>query len=240
MKTKVLFISFVLLVLSSAEIPAADTAAKAANTQKTELKDKSEQKNLSSADIISKLQAWDEKLNTISMDFTQEVYFKEADLRQEVSGSMQYAKPNHLRIEHIKPSKQIIVTDKQQITIYKPEDKQVINASWDGWLKTQSQSFYGVLDFGNYSTLTNNNNTQVSGGEDGKPYIITLTPKHGTKYILKLTLSSKDFFPTEAALEVGSAVTTTKIIKAVKNAAIDEAIFKLDIPAKTEIINLNK
>ena len=198
---------------------------------------KEHKKPLSAEEVLSRLEAWDNKLSSLDISFTQEVWFKEADLRQTVAGNMQYMKPNFLRIEHTAPNRQVITTDKKAIMIYKPDDRQAISATWDGWVKTQNQSFYGVLDFGNYSSLSKNNDYKVSGGEDGKPYIIVFTPKNGTKYELKITLSHKDFFPREAALTVGSAVTTTVIKKADKNVKLDNEIFKQNIPAKTDIIN---
>lgn len=232
---------FLCLVFS----PAANAAGSKADSSKAQpavsssqkKEAKKEQKKLSPAEVLSKLEAWDNKLNSLDIVFTQEVWFKEADLKQTVEGNMQYLKPNFLRIEHTVPNKQIITTDKKAIMIYKPDDKQAINATWDGWVKTKNQSFYGVLDFGNYSSLAKNNKYEVSGGENGIPYVISFTPKEGTQYELKITLSPKDYFPSEAALTVGSAVTTTVLKKTEKNIKIDKAIFTQELPAKTDIIN---
>lgn len=207
----------------------------ASETQKKEAV--KEQKKLSPAEVLARLEAWDNKLNSLDITFTQEVWFKEADLKQTVEGTMQYLKPNMLRIEHKSPNRQIITTDKKAITIYKPDDRQAINATWDGWVKTQNQSFYGVLDFGNYSSLAKNNKYEVSGGENGQPYIIRFTPKEGTRYELEITLGVRDFFPTKAALTVGSAVTTTVLTKTSKNIKLDSEIFNQKLPEKTDIIN---
>lgn len=225
----VLYFAFSLPAFSA---PAKDSSSKEIKPAAT----CSGKKKLSAKEVLAKLEGWDNKLDSLDIDFTQEVWFKEADLKQTVEGNMQYLKPNLLRVEHTAPNKQIITTDKKDIMIYKPEDKQAINATWDGWVRTQNQSFYGVLDFGNYSSLSRNNDYKVSGG-GCDPYIITFTPKEGTKYSLEITLSQKDYFPSKAALTVGSAVTTTVIKKTDKNMKLDKAIFKQNLPAKTDIIN---
>ena len=232
----ILFFSFS-PALNAAGTDSSAKKADSAVSSSSKKEAKKEQKKLSPAEVLAKLEAWDSNLNSLDAQFTQEVWFKEADLKQIVEGNMQYLKPNFLRIEHIAPNKQIITTDKKAITIYKPDDKQAINATWDGWVKTQNQSFYGVLDFGNYSSLAKNNKYEVSGGENGIPYVISFTPKEGTQYELKITLSPKDYFPSEAALTVGSAVTTTVLKKTEKNIKIDKAIFTQELPAKTDIIN---
>ncbi len=113
---------------------------------------------------LANLEAWDAKLETLKADFTQEINFKEAGLRQSVEGTLQYSKPNLLRIEHTKPAAQLVVTDKTDIWIYKPADKQVVRTTWDAWRRTQDQNFSGILDFGNYSTLAAKNNAAVPEG----------------------------------------------------------------------------
>lgn len=207
-------------------------AKKADKTEK-----KAEETKLSAEQVLSKLEAWDKKLDSLDIKFIQTVFFKEADIKQSIEGSMQYLKPNFLRLEHTAPAKQIVTTDKKDILIYKPADRQAIRATWDGWVKTQNQTFYGILDFGNYSSLSKNNNVSLEGGEKGKPYVLIFTPKEGTAYKLALTLSEKDFFPAEAELSVGSAVTSTKLTKVRKNITIDKEIFEQKLPEKTEIIN---
>ena len=72
------------------------------------------------------------------------------------------------------------------------------------------------------------------------PYKLTFTPKKGTSYKLTLTLASDDFFPSEAELEVGSAITSTKLLSVKKNISLDKKVFKQNLPEKTEIINFNK
>ena len=188
------------------------------------------------ASIIEKLKSWDSGLETLKAGFTQEVKFKEAGLKQSIEGNLTYVRPNLLRIEHEKPARQLVVTDKTDIWIYKPEDKQVVRTSWEAWRKTQDQNFSGILDFGNYASLTAKNRTEVSGGKDGAPYTITFTPRSGAGYSLKLTLSATDYFPVEAELEVDSTVIKTRLTSVEKNGQVDKGIFKFSPPKGVEVL----
>jgi outer membrane lipoprotein carrier protein len=185
---------------------------------------------------MEKLKAWDSSLETLKADFTQEVNFKEAGLKQAIEGTLRYVKPNMLRIEHVKPARQVVVTDKTDIWIYKPEDKQAVRTSWEAWRRKQDQSFSGILDFGNYSALAARNNTRAEGGKNGEPYKLTFTPRSGETYALTLTLSATDYFPTDAELSVGDAVIKTHLSNVEKNAAVDKEIFKFSPPKGVEVL----
>jgi len=187
-------------------------------------------------EIVEKLKAWDAELETLKADFTQEVDFREAGMKQTIEGNLRYSKPNQLRIEHVKPSRQIVVTDKQDIWIYKPEDRQVVKTRWDAWRRTQDQNFSGILDFGNYAALTERNAATVTGGKDGKPYKVTFKPRAGGSYSLTLTLSATDYFPAEAELAVDSTLIRTRLVNVEKNAKLDGEIFKFAPPKGSEVI----
>ncbi|MEI7528352.1 MAG: outer membrane lipoprotein carrier protein LolA [Elusimicrobiota bacterium] len=185
---------------------------------------------------LANLEAWDAKLETLKADFTQEINFKEAGLKQSVEGTLQYSKPNLLRIEHTKPPAQLVVTDKTDIWIYKPADKQVVRTTWDAWRRTQDQNFSGILDFGNYSTLAAKNNAVVPEGEKDGLVTLVLTPRSGSSYELTLRLSAADYFPVEAELAVDSTVITTRLRKVEKNGAIAKEIFSFSPPKGAEVL----
>jgi outer membrane lipoprotein carrier protein len=189
-----------------------------------------------SASIIEGLKAWDATLETLKADFTQEVNFREAGLKQTIEGTLRYVKPNLLRIEHTKPARQVVVTDKTAIWIYKPEDKQAVRTSWEAWRRAQDQNFSGILDFGNYSALTARNVTTASGGKNGEPFKVTFTPRTGGSYTLTLTLSATDYFPLEAELLVDNTVIKTRLAAVEKNGQVDKEIFKFSPPKGVEVL----
>jgi len=187
---------------------------------------------------LKKLADWDARLETLKAGFTQEINFREAGLKQSVEGSLNYVKPNFLRIEHSKPARQIVVTDKTDIWIYKPADNQAVRTTWDAWRRTQDQNFSGILDFGNYSSLASKNNaTATEGGKDGFIALV-LTPRTGSAYTLTLRLSATDYFPAEASLEVDSTLITTRLHNAEKNGVIAKELFNFSPPKGTEVLEL--
>jgi len=188
--------------------------------------------------VLEQLEAWDARLETLKAYFIQEVNFREAGLKQSVEGSLHYVKPNFLRMEHSKPARQLVVTDKTDIWIYKPGDNQVVRTTWDAWRKTQDQNFSGILDFGNYSSLAAKNNAAVTEGEKDGLITLVLTPRTGSGYALTLRLSATDYFPVEAELDVDSTVITTRLLKTEKNVSIAKELFKFSPPKGAEVLEL--
>ncbi len=188
------------------------------------------------AEIMDKLKAWDKNLESLKADFTQEVNFTEAGLKQSVTGTLSYVKPNLLRIEHYKPARQIVVTDKTDIWIYKPADNQVVRTSWESWRRTQDQNFSGILDFGNYASLEAKNSIKATPSVNGGPVTVVFTPRSGAGYSLTLKLSPQDYFPTEAELSVDGTIIKTRLTSIEKNGAIDKAIFKFSPPKGAEML----
>lgn len=188
------------------------------------------------AEILEKLKAWDAKLETLKAGFTQEVNFTEAGLKQSIEGNLSYVKPNLLRIEHAKPAAQIVVTDKENIWIYKPSDNQAVRTSWEAWRRTQDQNFSGILDFGNYSALAARNSVLVTPSSGGGPVTIVFTPRSGAGYTLTLKLSPQDFFPVEAELAVDGTIIRTRLSSVEKNGAVNKEVFKFSPPKGVEVL----
>jgi len=200
----------------------------------------SEETNLENA-VIAGLKDWDAKLLTLRTRFTQEVDFSDAGLKQHVEGVLSYMKPDLLKIEHIKPARQLVYTDKKELWVYKPEDSQAVRTSWNAWKKNQSSNFSGIMDFGNYAALTEKNNVKVSK-DSAAPYYITLilTGKNNPgAYTLTLALSSTDYFPAEAALTVENTTIRTRLENPEKNASLDKALFRFVPPKGTEVLEFN-
>ncbi len=190
---------------------------------------------------IAELKNWDARLETLQTRFTQEVDFSDAGIKQQVEGVLTYSKPDLLRIEHIKPARQLVYTDKKELWIYKPEDSQAVRTSWTAWQKSQSSNFSGIMDFGNYSALTEKNSVRVSKDKAAPYYIrMTFTPRSAPGlYTLTLALSSTDYFPAEATLAVENTIITTRLENAEKNAPLDKALFRFIPPKGTEVLEFN-
>lgn len=210
----------------SGEVPAAAGDSEEAKLAKT---------------VMAGLKEWDSKLLTLRTRFTQEVDFSDAGLKQHVEGVLSYMKPDLLKIEHIKPARQLVYTDKKDLWIYKPEDSQAVRTSWDSWKKNQSSNFSGIMDFGNYSGLTEKNNVKVSRNASAPYHIImVVTPRSDPAlYTLTLALSSTDYFPAEAALAVEQTTIRTRLENPERNVAMDKQLFRFTAPKGTEVLEFN-
>ncbi|MBI4656372.1 MAG: outer membrane lipoprotein carrier protein LolA [Elusimicrobia bacterium] len=190
--------------------------------------------------VLKELEDWDIKLKSLKTEFIQEVNFSEAGLRENIQGIIHFLKPNHLRIEHIKPSRQIVFTDKTFLWIYKPEDLQAVKTSWEGWRNSQNQNFSGILEFGNYKSIIEKNNVSVRKKADLDLINAVFTSKKDPElYVLTLGLSATDYFPMEASLKIDKTIIKTKLANVERNIEISTGIFKFVPPKGTEILEIN-
>jgi outer membrane lipoprotein carrier protein len=195
-----------------------------------------------SEEVLAKLKEWDSALTSLKAGFTQTVIFAEAGLEQTVEGTLSYLKPDKLRIEHTAPTRQLIVTDKKDIWIYKPGDSQAVKTKWEDWKNLQNSGFSGIMDFGNYSELAERNKvTAVPPADPGGLVKLILTPvDRSGLYTLTLMLSATDYFPARADLVVESTRISTVLRETERNAGLDEKLFDFTPPKGTEIINFKK
>jgi outer membrane lipoprotein-sorting protein len=192
--------------------------------------------------ILGRLMAWDSSLTSLKTKFTQTVVFSEAGLKETMEGTLSYLKPDRLRIEHLSPARQIIITDKKDIWIYKPSDSQAVKTRWEDWKNLQDSGFSGIMDFGNYAELADRNMvTAVPPKAPGDMVKLILSPKNRSgAYTLTLSLSATDYFPAEAELVVEGTRVHTRLYEDERNSGLDETLFEFTPPKGTEIINFKK
>ncbi len=197
---------------------------------------KSEDKTpMTSKEIFSRFKQWDEKLMSLKADFSQTAVFKNADVKKEIEGSITYKKPSSLKIEHFKPRKQTVITDKKKILIIRHQDDETYEADWETWKKNLDNSLSSLIDFGNYASLEEKNS--IESDETGEFFILKFKNKKNPQaYTLTLFLSKEDFFPLEASLDVKDSSIRTKLISIRKNLDISESEFKAPKTKKTEKI----
>jgi len=198
---------------------------------------KTEEIKPSEENLIEQLKLWDDKLLYLKADFKQEVNFTDVEIKQNVEGKLFYKKPNNLRIEHIKPNRQAIITDKKDIYVAKIKDKQLIKTSWETWKKSQPNS--GLLDFGDYKKLISENDIKLIDEKNG--YTLEFKNKEKSKsYTLTITLSKEDFFPIEATLSAGNTIIKTTLYNVEKNKEIEQNKFDISEFKKYETLDLYK
>ncbi|MFH1620211.1 MAG: outer membrane lipoprotein carrier protein LolA [bacterium] len=189
--------------------------------------------------ILDRLKKWDRNLESLKAEFRQKVLFLDAGLEQSLEGRIHFLKPNRLRVEHVRPSRQIIYTDKKILWIYKPEDSQAVRAVWEDWQKNQSTSFAGIMDFGNYASIVQKHDVTVSSLSAGGYLHLKFIPRgNPSLYTLELFLSPADCFPAETKLTVGRTVISTVLANIEKNGKIPAEIFEFKPPKGTNILKL--
>lgn len=193
---------------------------------------------LTSDYVLGRLMQWDKRLETLQCNFTQEVLFGDTGMKQTITGRVHFLKPSYLRIEHIKPQRQIVYTDKKNIWIYKPEDSQAIRTKWEDWIKQQSTTFYGIADIGGYEKIAKSHRVALSAPE-GKNYVeLVFTPKDKQTYVLTLHLAKDDFFPTGIKFTIGKTEVTTTLEQVERNGKIPAELFNFVPPKGVQVMEL--
>jgi len=203
------------------------------NDTKTDVKNDNIKTN-QEIDPYLKLKELDSNLKTLKAKFKQEIFFKLADMKQNIEGEIFFIKPDKLKIVHTKPNPQIIIIDsRKNIEIIKPADKQIIRSKWDKWKNNLEPRLKGLFDFGNYSSLEKHSKVTSKKLEDG--YIIEIKPKNSS-YTLTLKLNL-DFFPVESTLDLKDTIIKTFIDSFEKNIEINSNVFEFK-DKEYEIIDL--
>src|SRR5438309_11035057 len=103
-------------------------------------------------ELLAHFQEIDKNIQSLSARFEQSITMSEAGIFQQVEGSLEYLKPNRLRLEQRKPERQTIVSDGDTIWSYNVAKNQAISSSLADWKK--SDLLVGnLMDFGNYTRL---------------------------------------------------------------------------------------
>ncbi|MCQ2411002.1 MAG: outer membrane lipoprotein carrier protein LolA [Elusimicrobiaceae bacterium] len=175
----------------------------------------------SEQNLITQFKQWDQKLRSLKTAFTQTTEY-DGVLVSRSQGMLFYDKEHSLlRLDTLNEDEQVeqsAITNKQEIIILDESGKQVTTLSWTDW--QQNQPNQALFDFGNYTALLNRHQVKQI-----KPNQLALTPKEGEMYTLYVTLSQKDVFPTEIAIESDLLVTKAVLTKIQKNTPLDEAVF---------------
>lgn len=125
------------------------------------------------------------KTNSISGNFTEEIYSSMFNSTKKATGRMHYEKVNKIRWEHLSPKKQIILIDGNKVRMME-NGKEVVNSTSNRIVKKVQglmlQLFNG--DFLNEKEFT------ISYFENAKNYKLSLKPKSSrmSKYISSIEM----------------------------------------------------
>lgn len=190
--------------------------------------------------VISRFEEFDGRVNTLSADFKQGVRMDESGVDQSVEGSLEYRKPNLLRIEHRLPESQTIVDDGSWLWVWRKDSNQVIQTRLEDWKKSEPLA-EGLLDFGNYSKLLKAYDVSIATvsapGPDGhRRFELLLRPKDkSAAFSLTMKMTTADFFPSSTELRAGNILARTAFSNIRYNPEIPAARFQFTPPADADV-----
>jgi len=194
--------------------------------------------------VMERFERFDRDLITLAAAFRQTVHSEDTGQTQTVAGTLAYRKKDRLRIEHRAPEAQTLVCDGSRVWVWRPANGQVIRAKLDEWKKSQPLA-QGLLDFGNYAELLKRYDVTLSSvsapASDGhRSLALALKPKAagaGGDFLLTLRLSTRDFFPFDSELRVGSVSARTVFSDVRFNPDLAPTQFQFTPPAGADILD---
>lgn len=176
---------------------------------------------LTEQETVSRFNQWDQKLLSLKTSFVQTTEYDGVQVSQS-KGILFYNKEHQLlRLDTLGEDgnvEQSAITNKKDILILDESGKHVTTLSWQEW--QQGQANQALFDFGNYTALIERHHVKRT-----QPHQLVLTPKEGDPYTLYVTLSEKDFFPTELKIESDLLVTRAQLQQTQKNQPLDLTLF---------------
>lgn len=194
--------------------------------------------------VLERFEGYDKTMNTLAADFRQSVRWDESGTTQTVEGTVEYKKPDRLRLEHRLPESQTVVADGLWLWIWRKETNQVIQAKFEDWKKSD-QVAQGLLDFGKYGELLKRYDVFIATvsepGPDGhRRFELGLKPLAKDKgktgdFSLRLRVSTRDFFPGDTEMKVGSVSIHSVFEKVRFNPELAEERFRFAPPSGADV-----
>ncbi|MBI4348805.1 MAG: outer-membrane lipoprotein carrier protein LolA [Elusimicrobia bacterium] len=208
----------------SPEAPAAPTRGPAASFERATPPSTPEE-------LIAHFEVLDRKLSSLKGRYVQTVTMDETGTVQTIEGKIAYLKPDRLRIEHVRPERQLVVSDGKAIWVHRLSSNQVIHSELADWRKADPM-INSLLDFGGYAALGKRYDVAYSSATR----LATLTPKEkGADYTLRLTLADKTYFPVETELRLAQMSVRTKLEGLEFNPKLPEEDFSFTPPAGADV-----
>jgi outer membrane lipoprotein carrier protein len=190
--------------------------------------------------LLERFEEFDQRMNSLSAHFVQSVRWEESGLTQSVEGTVEYRKPGLLRLEHHLPERQTLVADGLWLWIWRKETNQVIQTRIEEWKKSQPMA-QALLDFGRYGNLLKRYEVAIASvsapSRDGYRTIeLHLTPKERQgDFLLRLRLSTRDFFPAKTELKVGGVLVHSILSEIHYNPTLGEERFRFLPPPGADV-----
>lgn len=186
--------------------------------------------------VLAHFEVMDAALVSLSAKFSQSMTMQETGITSRVEGTVAYKKADRLRIEHLLPERQSIVSDGKDIWIHRHERQQVVQSALSDWKKADP-AVANLMEFGSYARMLKT--YAVSLDTSSARAALVLAPKTadaaGRDFGLRLTLDPATLFPELTELRVGSLSVRTAFSQTSFNPVIDDKAFVFTPPADADV-----
>ncbi|MDR2251691.1 MAG: outer-membrane lipoprotein carrier protein LolA [Endomicrobium sp.] len=191
-------------------------------------------------DFFTKLEQSERKINTIKAEFVQTIFFESTGEKQKIVGTVFLKKPRSIRITQITPyqdQEQRIYIDGKTITIYTPNERQVIIDTWKNSIDRDFSLGY-IVNFGSsWREMKKTNNITLNGYDDNR-VIIEIQSLKNKSFNAKIYITKTNMLPDKAVINCEG----TKIEVVFKNYIVNPELaigtFNFKAPNNVEIIKL--
>lgn len=158
---------------------------------------------------------------------------KALDIAETASGKAYFSHPGKMRWEYVKPERHEIISDGENLWIYRPDENQVLKGSAAAFFKTGAGGSF-------LSDITQvRNDYEITIKDENETFVnLTLIPKKEipdiTSIIIKILKSSDDIKQVITYNLYGD--TTTLDFTEIKFSPLDQDIFKFEIPEGTDLL----
>ena len=176
-----------------------------------------------------------EKILTFEANFIQESYIRMMDQTQKVEGQVKIKKPGKMRWVYGAPDEQILISDKNTLWLYIPEEEQATKVPVESIYSSNTPALF----LAGQGKLTQSFNIE-SVNQEKKKIIVTLIPKTAQQSLARLVLfaDKKNYQITGSTVydKLGNR-TTIRFNQIRVNKKILEEQFQLNTPPNVEILD---
>ena len=194
--------------------------------------------------LQQKMQEHDAAIHSLEFTFVQRVRSSLDSQTKESAGSAFIVKPKQVRIDQLRPEKQLVIGSGKTVYIYTPRFNQVLKSSWDKWV-SNNFAFPGLSGFSqtlqkmkeNYVWEIVSEPSSETGSEtSGETRLIEVLLKNGTKETLHLWVDPTDFVPRKTEFIYGTLTLTTRLENVKINEPVDANLFQFKKPKNVTVL----
>ncbi|MDR1695864.1 MAG: outer membrane lipoprotein carrier protein LolA [Endomicrobium sp.] len=189
-------------------------------------------------DILKGMEESDKKINTLEVDYTQQVFYKTTNEKQTITGNLKYKKPSNIFIVQKTPQEQRIYIDGKKITVYTPENSQAVTDSWKNAVNGDFAPA-AMVSFGSNRANISKDNDIILEGEEGGNYVLGVSPKAKKEWHMKIYVSKETLYPQKAVISADGLEINVDLTQYKTNLDFKKDLFKFKAPEGVEIIKLN-